>query len=53
MKYPHLVIGAWASSAVIEAIDNFYEFDQVIYYDTTKSENCTSSMLSVQEEITT
>jgi len=34
MKYPNLVIGAWASSAVIEAIDDFSEFDDVIYYDT-------------------
>ena len=49
MKYPHLVIGAWTSSAVIEAIDDFYQFDEVIYYDTTKSKenNCTASMINV------
>lgn len=34
IKYPHLVIGAWASSPVINAIDDFYMFDEGIYYDT-------------------
>jgi len=48
MKYPHLVVGAWASSAVIHAIDDFYQFDEVIFYDTTKSgPNCTQSVLNV------
>ena len=31
LKYPHLTIGAWASSAVIDAIEDFTQFDDVIY----------------------
>jgi len=48
MKYPHLVVGSWASSAVINAIDDFWKFDEVIYYDTTKSGiNCTNAVKDV------
>ena len=36
-KYPHLTIGAWASSAVVEAILDFSDFDYQIYLSAKKS----------------
>lgn len=36
-KYPHLTIGAIASSAVVEAIENYQMFDEQMYLSTVKS----------------
>lgn len=36
-KYPHLVIGAIASSAVVEAIEDFPDFDEQIYLSSIRS----------------
>ena len=27
-KYPHIADGAWASSAVIKAVEDFFEYDK-------------------------
>jgi hypothetical protein len=41
-KFPHLTVGAIASSAVILAVENFRDFDEQIYLSTQKSGNfCT------------
>lgn len=37
LKYPHLTIGAIASSAVVQAIDNFSDFDMQMYISVNKS----------------
>jgi hypothetical protein len=36
-KYPHLVIGAIASSAVVNAIEDFQDFDEQIYLSSSFS----------------
>jgi len=36
-KYPHLTVGAWASSAVVNAITDFPDFDNQIFLSTNKS----------------
>lgn len=36
-KYPHLTIGALASSAVVEAIEDMKDFDEQIYLSTALS----------------
>mmetsp|Transcript_32570 Transcript_32570/g.29425 ORF Transcript_32570/g.29425 Transcript_32570/m.29425 type:complete len:293 (+) Transcript_32570:166-1044(+) len=36
-KYPHLVVGSWASSPVIHPILNFTDFDRQIYLSSLKS----------------
>jgi len=36
-KYPHLVIGSLASSAVILAIEDFKDFDEQIYLASVQS----------------
>lgn len=44
-KYPHLTIGALASSAVVETILNFPKFDEQVYISTSKSgEYCPESI---------
>jgi hypothetical protein len=36
-KYPHLTIGAIASSAVVQAIEDFKDFDEQMYLSANKS----------------
>lgn len=36
-KYPHLTIGAIASSAVVQAIEDFKDFDEQMYLSVNKS----------------
>jgi hypothetical protein len=36
-KYPHLTVGAWASSAVVDAILDFPDFDHQIFVSTNRS----------------
>lgn len=36
-KYPHLTIGAIASSAVVQSIENFRNFDEQMYLSANKS----------------
>lgn len=36
-KYPHLTIGSIASSAVVQAIENFQNFDKQMYLSSVKS----------------
>lgn len=45
-KYPHLVIGAIASSAVVLAIEDFQDFDEQIYQSSEKSSPLCSSALN-------
>jgi hypothetical protein len=37
LKYPQSVIGSWASSAVINAITNFIQYDYQVFLSTSKS----------------
>lgn len=36
-KYPHLTVGAIASSAVVLAVEDFRDFDEQIYLSANKS----------------
>lgn len=36
-KYPHLVIGALSSSGVVNAIEDFKDFDEQIYLSSVES----------------
>lgn len=36
-KYPHLTIGSIASSAVVQAIENYQDFDLQMYLSAKKS----------------
>jgi len=36
-KYPHLTAGAWASSAIVKAIEDFSGYDYQIYLDVSRS----------------
>ncbi len=45
LKYPHLVVGSWASSPVINAILNFDTFDYHVFIATNKSgSQCPATM---------
>jgi hypothetical protein len=40
-RYPHLSIGAWSSSGVVQPIVDFWRFDEQVYESTVKSgEEC-------------
>ena len=44
-KYPHLVIGALASSAVVLAIEDMKDFDEQIYLSSARSSpTCTKAL---------
>ena len=46
-------MGAWSSSGVIHAKVDFEEYDQVMYYDASKSKfNCTGNLRAVRDYIT-
>ena len=36
-RYPHLAVAAWASSAVVEPIADYWEYDEQIYLSTLES----------------
>lgn len=51
-KFPHLTVGAIASSAVILAVENFRDFDEQIYLSTQKSGNfCTEAIQKVNQYV--
>ncbi|EWS72409.1 serine carboxypeptidase S28 family protein, partial (macronuclear) [Tetrahymena thermophila SB210] len=55
-KYPHLTVGALASSAVVNAIEDFWQYDNQIYVSTLKSgqqcpQNIQSFIQSIQDEV--
>lgn len=51
-KFPHLTVGAIASSAVILAVENFRDFDEQIYISTQKSGNyCTEAIQKVNQYV--
>lgn len=44
-KYPHLTIGSISSSGVVNAIEDFTDFDESIYTSTQKSSSgCSASV---------
>jgi len=36
-KYPHLAVGSWSSSGVVQPIVDFWKFDEQTYQATVKS----------------
>lgn len=51
-KYPHLVIGAIASSAVVEAIEDFTDFDEQIYLSSIRSSpQCAAALNSSSHNV--
>jgi len=36
-KYPHIALGSWSSSGVVNAIEDFYQFDEVVHYALDKN----------------
>ena len=49
-KYPHLIDGAVASSAVIEAVDDFYMYDRQIFLAMERSQGtCVEKLTSLME----
>ncbi len=45
-KYPHLAIGAIASSAVVRAIEDFHDFDEQIYTSSLRSSSACADALN-------
>ncbi len=51
-KYPHLTAGSIASSAVVQAIENFKEFDEQIYLSSDKSGTfCVDAIKNVSDYV--
>eukprot|EP01017_Pseudomicrothorax_dubius_P050845 TRINITY_DN9685_c0_g1_i2.p1 TRINITY_DN9685_c0_g1~~TRINITY_DN9685_c0_g1_i2.p1 ORF type:complete len:522 (-),score=76.82 TRINITY_DN9685_c0_g1_i2:64-1539(-) len=50
-KYPHLTIGALASSAVINAIDDFWRYDDQLYTSVLNSKGCAADIVAVNKYI--
>jgi len=50
--YPDLAVAAWASSAVVNAIENFTAFDQDIMVKTNSSQDgCTEAIRKINKDI--
>lgn len=51
-KYPHLTAGAIASSAVVNAIEDFKDFDEQIYLSAEKSgSSCVDSIRNLSNYV--
>lgn len=51
-KFPHVAMGGLASSAVVNSIDDFFEFDEQIYNSTLKSgKECPEKLHNITEEV--
>jgi pimeloyl-ACP methyl ester carboxylesterase len=49
-KYPHIAFGSWSSSGVINAIQDFHQFDETVSYALGKSgKECPSTVRSLIE----
>ena len=44
-RYPHLAVGSWASSAVVQPIVDFQEYDKQTYTSTVKSGDWCPTMI--------
>lgn len=51
-KYPHLTVGSIASSAVVNAIEDFKEFDEQIYLSSQKSGSyCSDAIAKISDYV--
>lgn len=39
-KFPHIALGAWSSSGVVNAIEDYHQFDETVSYALDKTPNC-------------
>lgn len=52
VKYPHLVIGSLASSAVVLAVEDFKDFDEQIYLSSARSgEFCSAALNASSHQV--
>ena len=49
LKYPHLVVGSIASSGVVNAFEDFQQYEWQVKQDLGKSEGCLESVISLQQ----